>query len=70
MSRLTKRQEATIRQVLSVARLEQAIFRGPGNVPFPKYDSEVDAFVKDRIRNWADSWIVGPLEALLAESKR
>lgn len=70
MSRLTKRQEKTIREVLAIARLERAIFRGAGNVPFPTKDSEVDAFVKDRIRNWANSWIVAPLDGLLAEAKR
>lgn len=70
MSRLTKRQEKTIREVLAVARLERANFGGHRDIPFPKYDSEVDAFIKDRIRNWANSWIVAPLEGLLADAKR
>jgi hypothetical protein len=35
----------------------------------PKSESEVNAFIKGRIKLWLDTWIVAPLEQLIIEQE-
>jgi len=59
-----------LRDVSRDAKLEKATFRTstlvPGErVPYPTNESEVDTFIKDRIKLYMDTWVVGPVDAAI-----
>lgn len=68
---LTKKQIEALREIRRVATLETAVFSQivpdlDAN-PYPTSELMVDDFIKERIKLWADTWIVGQLDELLAE---
>lgn len=68
---LTKKQLETLREIRRVATLDTAHFAQivpdlDAN-PYPTSELMVNDFIKERIKLWADTWIVGQIDELLAE---
>jgi len=62
LDRLSEIHEAS---TLESARFDQLHWHGP----YPTKESEVDAWIKDRIRLYMKTWIQSPLEALIETEK-
>lgn len=54
--------EKCIEDILYVISLEHSNFNGLGPVDYPTGPDNVDAFVKDRIREWLGAYVQKPLE--------
>lgn len=62
-----------LRETLECAKLDRCRFDRlhpssyEGALPYPTKESEVDAFVKERIALWARTWIEAPIRSALEQ---
>lgn len=61
-----------VKEGLDKARMSRACFSGLRSFasPLPKTETEVDAFIKERIRIYMETWVYPPLEAAIAKLER
>jgi len=71
-NKLSKGQRDCISEVIEFLSMENASFDGfwdDPNDPLPTSEKEVTEFIRRRTKLWRQSWVIGPLQALLENAR-
>jgi hypothetical protein len=67
---MTRKEHEQLQEIRRMVTFESAHFRelfeDPVKHPLPKSETDVDAFIRERTRIFRETWILGPLDELLA----
>lgn len=68
---MTKEEHEVLSEIRRVMTLETSQFRAlwddPERNPLPKKEADVDAFIRERTRLFRETWVLSPLDELLAK---
>lgn len=68
MSRLTKRQQRTLKEVLETATMQNARFSYYKS-RLPQNEEQITPFIRDATHLWRETYIIAPLRQMLEDSK-
>lgn len=68
MPNITKKQIPEVKEMLRIAKMENAGFGFPEDiVTFHGRETHIDEFIKEQTRLYRETWLIAPLERLLNE---